>query len=68
MAKRKDARVTVILECTGCIRIRNGVKKVSTGISRYITQKNRHNMPNQLELRKFCPYCYKHTIHGEIKK
>nr|YP_010317313.1 ribosomal protein L33 [Lantana camara]QID76428.1 ribosomal protein L33 [Lantana camara]UNB14627.1 ribosomal protein L33 [Lantana camara] len=66
MAKRKDARGTVILECTSCIR--NGVKKVSRGISRYITQKNRHNTPNQLELRKFCPYCYKHTIHGEIKK
>nr|YP_010630813.1 ribosomal protein L33 [Pachystachys lutea]WBN97877.1 ribosomal protein L33 [Pachystachys lutea] len=66
MAKRKDARVTVILECNGCIR--NGFKKVSTGISRYITQKNRHNTPSQLELRKFCPYCYKHTIHREIKK
>nr|YP_010852444.1 ribosomal protein L33 [Phyla nodiflora]WGL38638.1 ribosomal protein L33 [Phyla nodiflora] len=66
MAKRKDARGTVILECTSCIR--NGVKKVSRGISRYITQKNRHNTPNPLELRKFCPYCYKHTIHVEIKK
>nr|YP_010489203.1 ribosomal protein L33 [Incarvillea lutea]UWK23459.1 ribosomal protein L33 [Incarvillea lutea] len=52
MAKRKDARVTVILECTSCIR--NGLKKVSTGISRYITQKNRHNTPNGLELKKFC--------------
>ncbi|KAJ0493468.1 putative ribosomal protein L33 [Helianthus annuus] len=30
----------------------------STGISRYITQKNRHNTPNRLELLKFCPYCY----------
>nr|QXI83653.1 ribosomal protein L33 [Kuepferia decorata] len=29
--------------------------RVSTGISRYITQKNRHNTPNRLELRKFCP-------------
>nr|YP_009428099.1 ribosomal protein L33 [Echinacanthus lofouensis]YP_009527430.1 ribosomal protein L33 [Echinacanthus longzhouensis]YP_009532464.1 ribosomal protein L33 [Echinacanthus longipes]ASV47986.1 ribosomal protein L33 [Echinacanthus lofouensis]AYA72837.1 ribosomal protein L33 [Echinacanthus longipes]AYA72925.1 ribosomal protein L33 [Echinacanthus longzhouensis] len=66
MAKRKDARVTVILECNGCIR--TGVKKVSTGISRYITQKNRHNTPNQLELRKFCPSCSNHTIHREIKK
>nr|YP_010866701.1 ribosomal protein L33 [Ecbolium viride]UQK93116.1 ribosomal protein L33 [Ecbolium viride] len=66
MAKRKDARVTVILECNGCIR--NDFKKVSPGISRYITQKNRHNRPSQLELRKFCPYCYKHTIHREIKK
>nr|YP_010251292.1 ribosomal protein L33 [Gentiana haynaldii]QTW90851.1 ribosomal protein L33 [Gentiana haynaldii] len=42
---------------------------VITSISGYIiTQKNRHNTPNRLELRKFCPYCYKHTIHGEIKK
>nr|BDY10180.1 ribosomal protein L33 [Lysimachia fortunei] len=37
------------MECTGC---RNSVNKVSTGISRYITQKNRHNTPNRLELRK----------------
>nr|QWL16976.1 ribosomal protein L33 [Plantago aristata] len=66
MAKRKNARVTVLLECKDCIR--NGGKKVSTGISRYITEKNVHNTPNQLELRKFCPYCYKHTSHVEIKK
>nr|YP_009650930.1 ribosomal protein L33 [Hydnocarpus hainanensis]QCY72368.1 ribosomal protein L33 [Hydnocarpus hainanensis] len=63
MAKGKDVRVRVILECTSCVR--NGK---STGISRYITQKNRHNTPSRLELRKFCSYCYKHTIHGEIKK
>nr|AWH06621.1 ribosomal protein L33 [Asclepias humistrata] len=66
MAKGKDVRVTVILECTSCVR--NGVKGVSRGISRYITQKNRHKTPNRLELRKFCPHCYKYTIHGEIKK
>nr|ALI92046.1 Rpl33 [Oncotheca balansae] len=65
MAKGKDVRVTVILECTSCVRKGN---RVSTGISRYITQKNRHNTPNRLELQKFCPYCYKHTSHGEIKK
>nr|YP_009735578.1 ribosomal protein L33 [Pterocarya hupehensis]QBG39870.1 ribosomal protein L33 [Pterocarya hupehensis] len=68
MAKGKDVRVTVILECAKCTR--NGANKesMSIGISRYITQKNRHNMPSRLELRKFCPFCYKHTIHGEIKK
>nr|AVK39677.1 ribosomal protein L33 [Hancornia speciosa]AWI73013.1 ribosomal protein L33 [Landolphia dawei]AWI73324.1 ribosomal protein L33 [Willughbeia edulis] len=66
MAKGKDVRVTVILECTRCVR--NEVNGVSRGISRYITQKNRHNTPNRLELRKFCPYCYEYTIHGEIKK
>nr|YP_008994485.1 ribosomal protein L33 [Hypseocharis bilobata]AGV02913.1 ribosomal protein L33 [Hypseocharis bilobata] len=67
MAKGKDARVRVILECTGCVQ--NGVNnRKSPGISRYITQKNRHNTPSRLELRKFCPHCSKHMIHGEIKK
>nr|YP_010463914.1 ribosomal protein L33 [Fedia cornucopiae]UUL71265.1 ribosomal protein L33 [Fedia cornucopiae] len=66
MAKSKDVRITIILECTSCVR--NGVNKVSTGISRYLTQKNKQNTPNRLQLRKFCSYCYKHTIHGEIKK
>nr|YP_009580876.1 ribosomal protein L33 [Asteropyrum cavaleriei]QAY81164.1 ribosomal protein L33 [Asteropyrum cavaleriei]QBK48517.1 ribosomal protein L33 [Asteropyrum cavaleriei] len=66
MAKGKDVRVRVILECNSCVR--NDLNKKSRGISRYITQKNRHNTPSRLELRKFCPYCYKHTIHGEIKK
>jgi large subunit ribosomal protein L33 len=66
MANGKDVRIRVILECTSCVR--KSVNKKSIGISRYITQKNRHNRPSRLELRKFCPYCYKHTIQGEIKK
>uniref|UniRef100_UPI0030FF2DC3 ribosomal protein L33 n=1 Tax=Manekia incurva TaxID=1072615 RepID=UPI0030FF2DC3 len=66
MAKGKDARVIVLLECTSCGR--NGFNKKPPGVSRYITQRNRHNTPGRLELRKFCPYCHKHTIHGEIKK
>nr|ATV97400.1 50S ribosomal protein L33 [Gustavia augusta] len=66
MAKGKDVRVTIILECTSCVQ--NSINKESTGSSRYITQKNRHNTLNRLEVRKFCPYCYKHTIHAEIKK
>nr|YP_009179162.1 ribosomal protein L33 [Salix babylonica]YP_009421549.1 50S ribosomal protein L33 [Salix tetrasperma]YP_009474880.1 ribosomal protein L33 [Salix chaenomeloides]YP_009475199.1 ribosomal protein L33 [Salix paraplesia]YP_010015828.1 ribosomal protein L33 [Salix wilsonii]YP_010222952.1 ribosomal protein L33 [Salix dunnii]YP_010225844.1 ribosomal protein L33 [Salix matsudana]YP_010319783.1 ribosomal protein L33 [Salix koreensis]YP_010556156.1 ribosomal protein L33 [Salix matsudana f. pendula] len=66
MANGKDVRIRVILECTSCVR--KSVNKKSIGISRYITQKNRHNKPSRLELKKFCPYCYKHTIHGEIKK
>nr|YP_010729004.1 ribosomal protein L33 [Hesperantha coccinea]WEA81983.1 ribosomal protein L33 [Hesperantha coccinea] len=66
MAKGKDVRVIVILECTCCVQ--NGVNKESPGISRYITQKNRHNTHSRLELIKFCRYCHKHTIHGEIKK
>nr|YP_009473547.1 ribosomal protein L33 [Hydrocera triflora]AVI69804.1 ribosomal protein L33 [Hydrocera triflora] len=68
MSKGKDVRVRVILECTSCIQKNINKEKKSTGISRYITEKNRHNTPNRLELKKFCPYCYKHTIHAEIKK
>nr|YP_010015536.1 ribosomal protein L33 [Kalanchoe daigremontiana]YP_010036568.1 ribosomal protein L33 [Kalanchoe fedtschenkoi]QXI88410.1 ribosomal protein L33 [Kalanchoe delagoensis]QXI88665.1 ribosomal protein L33 [Kalanchoe longiflora]QOI14764.1 ribosomal protein L33 [Kalanchoe daigremontiana]QQW47109.1 ribosomal protein L33 [Kalanchoe fedtschenkoi]QXI88495.1 ribosomal protein L33 [Kalanchoe fedtschenkoi] len=66
MAKSKDVRVTIILECISCVR--NSVNKDSRGISRYITQKNRHKTPSRLELKKFCPFCSKHTTHGEIKK
>nr|YP_010432248.1 ribosomal protein L33 [Glycyrrhiza echinata]YP_010729277.1 ribosomal protein L33 [Glycyrrhiza squamulosa]YP_010833150.1 ribosomal protein L33 [Glycyrrhiza yunnanensis]AMC32210.1 ribosomal protein L33 [Glycyrrhiza lepidota]QJQ74881.1 ribosomal protein L33 [Glycyrrhiza acanthocarpa]QJQ77313.1 ribosomal protein L33 [Glycyrrhiza macedonica]QJQ77408.1 ribosomal protein L33 [Glycyrrhiza pallidiflora]QJQ75641.1 ribosomal protein L33 [Glycyrrhiza echinata] len=66
MAKGKDIRITVILECTSCDQ--KSVNKKSTGISRYITQKNRHNTPSRLELKKFCRFCCKHTIHAEIKK
>lgn len=56
----------VLLQCTSCVQ--DGVAKELTGISRYITKKYQHNKPGPLELQKFCPYCYKHMIHGEIKK
>nr|QHN54964.1 ribosomal protein L33 [Anchomanes hookeri] len=62
----EDVRVRVILECTSCVR--NGVIQKFPGISRYITQKNGHNTPSRLELKKFCRYCHKHTIHWEVKK
>ncbi|KAL4189185.1 hypothetical protein AMTRI_Chr08g164210 [Amborella trichopoda] len=55
MAKGKDARVRVLLECTSCTR-------------NDITEKNRHNTPSRLELKKLCPSCSKHMIHAEIKK
>nr|YP_009570803.1 ribosomal protein L33 [Limonium tenellum]YP_009722522.1 ribosomal protein L33 [Limonium aureum]YP_010241380.1 ribosomal protein L33 [Limonium tetragonum]YP_010241463.1 ribosomal protein L33 [Limonium bicolor]YP_010997454.1 ribosomal protein L33 [Limonium franchetii]QKN99063.1 ribosomal protein L33 [Limonium sinense]QBC67911.1 ribosomal protein L33 [Limonium tenellum]QGN73746.1 ribosomal protein L33 [Limonium aureum]QTH79343.1 ribosomal protein L33 [Limonium tetragonum]QTH79425.1 ribosom len=66
MAKGKNQKVRarIFLECTSCVR--KSVNKKSRGISRYITQKNRNNTPSRLQLKKFCPYCYKHTIHGEI--
>ena len=65
MAKNKDVRVTITLECTNCAQ--NNEKR-KLGISRYTTQKNRRNTPIRLELKKFCSYCNKHTIHKEIKK
>jgi len=64
MAKGKDARVKVISECIGCVR--KSVNKESRGISRYITQKNRHNTPSRWNCENSVRY--RHTIHGEIKK
>nr|YP_010692293.1 ribosomal protein L33 [Juncus roemerianus]UZM11255.1 ribosomal protein L33 [Juncus roemerianus] len=64
--KVKDVRVSVILECTSCVR--KSFNKKSSGISRYTTQKNRYNTPSELELRKFCRYCKKHTTYREINK
>nr|YP_009158537.1 ribosomal protein L33 [Lepidozamia peroffskyana]YP_009158624.1 ribosomal protein L33 [Encephalartos lehmannii]AFR53228.1 ribosomal protein L33 [Encephalartos lehmannii]AFR59410.1 ribosomal protein L33 [Lepidozamia peroffskyana]BAR93743.1 ribosomal protein L33 [Lepidozamia peroffskyana]BAR93830.1 ribosomal protein L33 [Encephalartos lehmannii] len=66
MAKGGDVRVTITLECTSCTR--DSVEKKYPGVSRYTTRKNRRNTPIRSELKKFCPYCYKHTIHGEMKK
>jgi len=61
MAKSKDARQQVILECTE--------HKASglPGTSRYVTQKNRKNTPDRIELKKYNPILKKYTIHKEIK-
>jgi len=64
MAKTKGTRILVTLECTEC---RLNLTKRSKGISRYITQKNRRNNPERLELKKYCSYCNRTTIHKEIK-
>lgn len=61
MAKKKGNRVQVILECTE--------HKASgmPGMSRYITEKNRKNTTERLELKKFNPVLKKMTVHKEIK-
>ena len=61
MAK-KGNRVQVILECTE--------HKTSglPGTSRYITNKNKKNTPERLELKKYNPILKKVTVHKEIKK
>lgn len=66
MAKKKDIRITIVLECTSCDRGDN--TRTLKGISRYTTQKNRRNTVNRVELKKFCCCCLKHTIHRELKK
>jgi large subunit ribosomal protein L33 len=45
----------ITLECTEC-KGRN-----------YTTTKNKKNNPDKLELKKFCPFCRKHTVHKETK-
>ena len=64
MAKNKGTRILITLECTQC---RSNLNKRSTGVSRYMTQKNRRNNPERLELKKYCPNCNISTIHKEIK-
>ena len=59
--KNKEARVQVILD--GTEQKNSGV----TGMSRYITTKNRKNTPDRLELKKYNPYLKRYTIHKEIK-
>ncbi len=54
-SKKKDVRPVLILACNDC-KERN-----------YVTEKNRRNDANRLELNKYCPRCRKHTMHRETK-
>ncbi len=54
MAK-KAVRTHITLACTVC-KERN-----------YITEKNRRNDPNRLELNKFCSRCRLQTLHRETR-
>ncbi len=60
MAK-KGNRVQVIMECT------EHKDSGMSGMSRYITTKNKRNTTERLELKKFNPVLKKYTIHKEIK-
>ncbi len=48
-------REIITLECTVC-KNRN-----------YTTTKNKKKHQDKLEINKFCKFCYKHTLHKEIK-
>ncbi|MBP8989552.1 MAG: 50S ribosomal protein L33 [Clostridia bacterium] len=48
-------RDKVALSCTEC-KQRN-----------YDTTKNKKNTPDRLEMKKYCRFCRKHTIHRETK-
>jgi large subunit ribosomal protein L33 len=53
--KSLDVRPKITMACTDC-KERN-----------YITEKNRRNHPDRIELAKFCPRCKKHTAHRETR-
>lgn len=55
MAKAKTAVELVALACGEC------------GRRNYTTEKNRRNVQGKLELRKYCPWDRKHTLHKEAK-
>jgi len=59
--KQKGNRIQIILECTE--HKASGI----AGTSRYVTQKNRKNTPDRMELKKYNPILKKYTVHKEIK-
>jgi large subunit ribosomal protein L33 len=62
MAKKsKGNRIQIILECT------EHKKSGLPGTSRYVTQKNRKNTPDRVELKKYNSILKKVTVHREIK-
>ena len=62
MAKKsKGNRVQIILECT------EHKSSGMPGTSRYITQKNKKNTTQRLELKKYNNVLKKVTLHKEIK-
>ncbi len=54
MAKKGD-RVIITLACSDC-RERN-----------YVTEKNRRNDADRLELKKYCRRCRRHSLHRETR-
>jgi len=55
MAAKKGNRVKVVLACTDC-KQRN-----------YDNYKNGKTTTERLELKKYCRFCKKHTVHKEAK-
>ncbi len=48
-------RDIILLECTEC------------GRRNYATTKNKKNNREKLQIKKYCKYCKKHTVHKEVK-
>ena len=52
----KGAREPITLECTECKR------------RTYMTEKNKKNNTDRLEITKYCKFCQKRTTHKETKE
>ena len=48
-------RINLQLQCTECKR------------KNYATEKNKKNTTGRIELKKYCPFDQKHTVHRETK-
>ncbi|MFZ5426452.1 MAG: 50S ribosomal protein L33 [Thermodesulfobacteriota bacterium] len=48
-------RLNIILQCTECKR------------KNYTTEKNKKNTTGRLEVKKYCPWDKRHTVHKESK-
>jgi large subunit ribosomal protein L33 len=53
--KKVGARVKVSMSCSECKR------------KNYTTVKNKKNTADKIEMKKYCPYDRKHTLHKEGK-
>uniref|UniRef100_A0A061RX87 Large subunit ribosomal protein L33 n=1 Tax=Tetraselmis sp. GSL018 TaxID=582737 RepID=A0A061RX87_9CHLO len=60
MAKKKGVRCIITLECTEA-------RAEGATPSRYVTQKNRKNTPERLEIKKYNKFLRRMTVHKEIK-
>ncbi|GHU53535.1 50S ribosomal protein L33 [Spirochaetia bacterium] len=54
-SKKKSVIELVALQCTECKR------------KNYTTSKNRRNIQEKFEFKKYCPFDRKHTVHKETK-
>lgn len=56
MAKKKGNRILIGLECT------------ETGDRIYVSEKNKINSTEKIQLMKYNPKLRKHTLHKEVQK
>lgn len=59
-SKKKEGRIVIHVECTEA-------KAAGVSPSRYTTEKNRHNNPDRIEVKKYNPFLRKHTVHREVR-